>query len=223
MPGLPKKYAKMGFKKGWSEYRKAGGGAKKRKSSSSSSKKRSSSGTRTRTTEISGISFPQIVKRARRRVSGTKTDKILAGVGNITMDLALLVLGMLGASQIKKVSPMKNMLAMNLLTFGAGSVGAVLAKKNYIRIPLMGVAASAFISQVKASFPKLPISGDEDFVYLPQNMQGEYPNQVEYMGDDMRGEGEYEGEVVEGEVVEGDEENVYGNDDYVYGENDDMM
>jgi hypothetical protein len=219
MAGLPKKYAKMGFKKGWAMYKKDGGGkTKKRKSSSSSTRKRSSS---TKSTEISGINFPQIVKRAKRRVSGTKTDKILAGVGNITMDLALLVLGMLGASQIKKVSPMKNMLAMNLLTFGIGSVGSVLAKKNYIRVPLMGVAASAFISQVKASFPKLPISGDEDFVYLP-NMQGEEIPQVEYMGD-------IRGEVVEGEVVEGDDEvygdndEGYGADDYVYGESDDMM
>lgn len=219
MAGLPKKYAKMGFKKGWAMYKKDGGGkTKKRKSSSGSTRKRSSS---TKSTEISGINFPQIVKRAKRRVSGTKTDKILAGVGNITMDLALLVLGMLGASQIKKVSPMKNMLAMNLLTFGIGSVGSVLAKKNYIRIPLMGVAASAFISQVKASFPKLPISGDEDFVYLP-NMQGEDIPQVEYMGD-IRGE-VVEGEVVDGEdEVYGDNDDGYGADDYVYGESDDMM
>jgi hypothetical protein len=219
MAGLPKKYAKMGFKKGWAMYKKDGGGkTKKRKSSSGSTRKRSSS---TKSTEISGINFPQIVKRAKRRVSGTKTDKILAGVGNITMDLALLVLGMLGASQIKKVSPMKNMLAMNLLTFGIGSVGSVLAKKNYIRVPLMGVAASAFISQVKASFPKLPISGDEDFVYLP-NMQGEEIPQVEYMGD-IRGE-VVEGEVVDGEdEVYGDNDDGYGADDYVYGESDDMM
>lgn len=221
MPGLPKQYAKLGFKKGWALFKKNGGGAKKRKSSSTKTRKRSTS---SRSTEISGVSFPQIVKRAKRRVSGTKTDKILSGVGEITMDLALLVLGMIGASQIKKISPMKNMLAMNLTTFGLGSVGAVLAKKKYIRIPLMGIAASAFISQVKASFPKLPISGDEDFVYLP-NMQGEEYPQVEYMGADIRGE-TVEGEVVEGEDFEqygSDEDAVYGNDDYVYGETDDMM
>lgn len=217
MPGLPKKYAKMGFKKGWAMFKKDGGGSTRKRKSAS----RKSSRSRTSTTEISGVNFPQIVKRARKRISGTKTDKILAGVGNITMDLALLVLGMLGASQIKKMSPVKNMLAMNLITFGAGSVGAVLAKKNYIRIPLMGVAASAFISQVKASFPKLPISGDEDFVYLP-NVSGEDFPQVEYMGSDVRGE-DMEGEVVEGEVVEGEGDEVYGNDDYVYGESDDMM
>lgn len=217
MPGLPKKYAKMGFKKGWAMFKKDGGGSTRKRKSSTKKSSRS----RASTTEISGVSLPQIVKRARKRVSGTKTDKILAGVGNITMDLALLVLGMLGASQIKKMSPVKNMLAMNLLTFGAGSVGAVLAKKNYIRIPLMGVAASAFISQVKASFPKLPISGDEDFVYLP-NVAGEEFPQVEYMGADIRGD-EVEGEMVEGEVVEGEGDEVYGNDDYVYGESDDMM
>jgi len=217
MPGLPKKYAKMGFKKGWAMFKKDGGGSTRKRKSTS----RKSSRSHTSTTEISGVSLPQIVRKARKRISGTKTDKILAGVGNITMDLALLVLGMLGASQIKKMSPVKNMLTMNLLTFGAGSVGAVLAKKNYIRIPLMGVAASAFISQVKASFPKLPISGDEDFVYLP-NVSGEDFPQVEYMGSDVRGE-DIEGEVVEGEVVEGEGDEVYGNDDYVYGESDDMM
>jgi hypothetical protein len=221
MAGLPKSYAKHGFKKGWAMFKKDNAGkTRKRKSSSSPKRKRSYSKA---SPEISGINFPQVVRRARRKLSGSKTDKILAGVGNIGFDIALLVLGMIGASQIKKMSPMKNMFAMNLLTFGAGSVGAVLAKKNYIRIPMMGIAASAFISQVKATFPKLPISGDEDFVYLP-NMQGEEIPQVEYMGD-------IRGEVVEGESVEGeeegvygaDDEGVYGSDDYVYGESDEMM
>jgi hypothetical protein len=221
MAGLPKSYAKHGFKKGWALYKKDRGGTTKRKRKSRSKKSHTTS-----TSTISGVNFPQIVKSVRRKARSSKSDRIIAGVGDITMDLALLVLGMIGASQIKKISPMKNMLAMNLLTFGAGSVGAVIAKKKYIRIPLMGLAASAFISQVKTSFPKLPISGDEDFVYLPNNVNGEDYPQVEYMGEDIRGE------VVEGEVVEGegydyageDEDTVYGEtDDYVYGETDDDM
>jgi len=217
MPGLPKSYAKFGFKKGWELFKKAKGSSVKKKKVSTR-KRRSSK----RSPALSGVSFPQVIKRQfRKRSSGNKTDKIIAGVGEISMDIALLVAGMVGASQIKKVSPMKNMFAMNLLTFGIGSVGAVLAKKKYIRIPLMGLAASAFISQVKTSFPKLPISGDEDFVYLPSAVHGdEYP-QVQYMGSDLRGE-VVDGEVVEGEDIEGNDE-VYGSDDYVYGAVDEDM
>jgi hypothetical protein len=221
MPGLPKSFAKLGFKKGWELFKKTKKGSSVKRKKTVSKRKTSS---RKRSPAISGVSFPQVVKRTfRRRSTGSKTDKILSGVGEISTDIALLVAGMIGASQIKKISPMKNMFAMNLLTFGIGSVGAVLAKKKYIRIPLMGIAASAFISQVKTSFPKLPISGDEDFVYLPSSVQGDESGQIEYMGD-LRGD--LRGEVVEGEVVEGDDlegDDLEGNDDFVYGAVDEDM
>lgn len=227
MAGLPKQYAKMGFKKGWAAFRKAHGSTKKRKSSSKKGSSRKSSSS---PVDLSGIKFPQIAKSSKRRSGGnrSKTDKILAGVGEISMDLGLLVAGMVGAAQIKKITPVKNMLAMNLITFGIGAVGAVLARKKYIRVPMMGIAASAFISQVKTTFPKLPISGDEDFVYLPPNVAGEEFPQIEYAGDDRIGE------VIEGEdgeqYVMGDDgeyvsvnEVIEGEEDPVYGFDDDMM
>lgn len=225
MAGLPKQYAKMGFKKGWAAFRKAHGLAKKRKSPTKKTRRLSSS---SRSVDIGTISFPQVSKsRSRRRSSGSKTDKIMSGIGEISMDLGLLVAGMVGAAQIKKITPVKNMLAMNLITFGFGAVGAVLARKKYIRVPMMGIAASAFISQVKSTFPKLPISGDEDFVYLPPMAGEEFP-QIEYAGDERVGE-VFEGEDGE-QYVMGDDgelqvlgEVVEGEDDYVYGETDEDM
>lgn len=199
MAGLPSKYAKMGFKRGWAAYRakhhytthKTMGGGKKHHKK----------GKRHSFFLGGDVSTPAIIQRPIRQLSGITPGKIL----NPVLDLALIILGMGIGAKIKQISPIKNPHLSN----GAGAVvgvgGSLMTKNRFIKLPLLGVALQAAISETKLFMPNmLPIAGDDEVVYLPM-AEDETP-QLEYSGEEDR-----VGGVVD---VSGEEDRVSGVVDY---------
>jgi hypothetical protein len=202
MAGLPKVFAKMGFKKGWAAYRRAHGAKK-----SHATKKHHH-----RSHRISGdFSAPSIIRAPIRRLSQITPSKILSPV----VDLALLVAGMAACATVKKIVPIKNAHVMNGAGVVVGVGGSLMTKNRFIKLPLLGVALQSTISEAKILIPNMiPLAGDDEVMYLPVNGDQE---QLEYQGDDDRLATAYGTEY---EDVSGDDDRLataYG-DDEVSGE-----
>ena len=112
--GLPKKYAKMGFKKGWREYRKIRANPVKRKSRGVKMARRRRSYTRAR----------KYVRRARTGGGGVKPiiDGALAGAGGLLATKYIGAYGQpiatLGVGYFRNNNTLK--------TLGAMQIGAIL-------------------------------------------------------------------------------------------------
>jgi len=204
MAGLPKAFAKMGFKKGWAAYRRSHGAKK-----THATKKKAR-----RSHRMSGdFSAPAIVRAPIRRLSQITPSKILSPV----IDLILLVGGMAAGATVKKLVPIKNAHIMNGAGVVVGVGGSLMTKNRFVKLPLLGVALQATISEAKLLVPNMiPLAGDDEVMYLPVNGDGQ--DQLEYSGDDDRLAAAFGAEY---EDVSGDDERVgaaFGSDDDISGE-----
>jgi hypothetical protein len=201
MPGLPKRFAKMGFKKGWAAFKRTihGGGEM--------------SGHRKKSRKVhhalwlnGDISTPALVRSPVKRLSSITPQKIFAPV----IDLALLIAGMAAGAGIKRMVPIKNPHLMNGTQTIIGVGGSLMTKNRFVKMPLLGIALQSTISETKLLLPKIPLAGDDEVMYL-EDMSGEDYPQIEYMGQDDRMAEEIPVEIVEGdESFRGDEEEMYG-------------
>ena len=202
--GLPSQYAKMGFKKGWAAYKRAG-------------HKTSRKGKRKHHSVMLGgfdgdFSTPTLVQKPLKRVSAITPGKIVSPI----IDLGLIILGMVLAAGIKKASPIKNPHLMNGAQTVVGVGGSLLTKNRFVKMPLLGIALQSTIAEAKILFPKMvPLAGDDEVVYLPA---GEDMPMLEYSGEDGRvyGEDDYMAEAVGEEdgrvsgVIDGEGEEGFG-------------
>ena len=188
--GLPSRFAKMGFKRGWAAF-KAGRlphhGAKRKA-------KRHFSPLRFG----DDMSAPAIVRAPIRRMSSITPSKILSPV----IDLALIIAGMAVATTLKKISPIKNAHLMNGGQIILGVGGSLMTKNRFVKMPLLGIALQSAIAETKTFFPTVPLAGDDEVVYLPAG--DDEPRQIVYQGEDRIGD-ELEGDDRIGEAI-GDEE-----------------
>lgn len=196
MSGLPKRFAKMGFKKGWAAFKRSGlagtrGTAKRRKSSG-------------RALWLDGdMTAPALVSRPVKTLAKITPQKIASPV----IDLLLLVGGMVIGAGIKKASPVKNPHIMNGAQTVVGVGGSLMTKNRFVKMPLLGIALQSTIAETKLLFPKmLPIAGDDETVYLPVDGEDQTP-QIEYVsGDDDRMGAVMDGEEAQYVEVEGDDD-----------------
>lgn len=201
--GLPSKYAKMGFKKGWAAYKRGG---------ASSSGKR---GCRKHHSVMLGGDFsaPALVSRPVNRIAAITPSKIFSPI----IDLGLLIVGMALGAGVKKASPIKNPHLMNGAQTVLGVGGSLLTKNRFIKLPLLGIALQSTIAEAKMLFPKMmPLAGDDEVVYLPvgEDLQLEYAGESdERVGAVVNGEGEEiygDGDERFGAVVNGEDEEMHG-------------
>lgn len=205
MAGLPKAFAKLGFKKGWAAYKRSHGAKK-----SHATKRRTHSSGR-----MSGdFSAAALVRAPIRKLSQITPSKIIAPV----IDLGLLVAGMVAGATVKKFVPIKNAHVMNGAGVVVGVAGSLMTKNRFVKMPLLGVALQATIAETKLLFPTMiPLAGDDEVMYLPVNGDGQ--DQLEYQGDDDRLAAAY-GADYEDVSGEGDDRlaAAYGSDDDMGGE-----
>ena len=184
MAGLPKKFAKMGFKKGWRMFRSSRGGRRSRSLHGEYLGGRS----RKRSKKVhhavwldGDMSVPALIQRPVKRLASITPGKIAAPV----IDLLLIMAGMALAAGTKKVVPIKNPHLMNGAEVLVGVGGSLLTKNRFVKMPLLGVGLQATISEAKILMPKMiPLAGDDDTIYLP--VEGDEPYQIELQGSDER-------------------------------------
>jgi hypothetical protein len=175
MAGLPKKYAKMGFKRGWAAYKRHGMGFE-------GSRKRGRGSKKIHHAVMLGgdMSLPALIQRPVHRLSAITPGKIFAPL----IDLGLLFVGMVLSGGAKKVIPIKNPHLMNGAQSIVGVGGSLLTKNRFVKMPLLGVALQSTISELKLLFPKLvPLAGDDEVLYLPVE---DGAHQLEMQGTDDR-------------------------------------
>lgn len=206
MAGLPRKYAKLGFKRGWAAYRRAGHGGGRRKH------KRG----RRRHSYVLGADMMTPALTAPRPVKRLSAGKLL----NPVVDLGLIVAGMIVGAMIKKAVPVKNPHLSNGLLMAGGIGGTLISRNRFLKMPALGVALQSTIAEAKILNPKmLPISGDDETVFIPVGDDGQ--PQLEYMGasdDRVSGENygaddDLQGENYGADRMAGVFENVEGDDD----------
>jgi hypothetical protein len=197
MAGLPRKYAKMGFKRGWAAYRSkhaytthSMAGHKKRHGGHKGKKGRVH-----HAMWLDGdMSAPAIIRSPIKRFSSITPGKIISPL----VDIALIIAGMAGGALIKLKSPIKNPHLMNGVSGLVGVGGSMFTKNRFIKLPLIGLALQAGVAEAKTLWPNLvPLAGDDEVMYLPMDNT----KQIEYMnGDDER----------VGAVVDGDDDEMSG-------------
>lgn len=189
MAGLPKMYAKMGFKQGWKAFKRAHGGKKRGKRSrmhgemfGGMSRRRKSSKRIHHAYWLDGdMSVPALIQRPVKRLGSITPMKIAAPV----IDLLLIMAGMALAAGTKKAVPIKNPHLMNGTELLVGVGGSLLTKNRFVKMPLLGVALQSTISEAKILMPKMiPLAGDDEMVYLP--IPDDSVPQIEMKGDDDR-------------------------------------
>lgn len=224
MAGLPAKYAKMGFKRGWKAYRAKHSlrGIEGFEGDPGRRGKKRGKAVKVRHFLLGAGDFsqPAIVSRPIKRASAITPGRILSPV----IDLALIIVGMALGAQVKKWSPIKNPHLMNGTEAVLGIGGSLFVRNRFVKMPLLGVALQSSIAEAKLLMPNLvPIAGDDETVYLPVGEDDEPVPQLEYSGDPERiaevvvdgedrftGEDERVGSVIDGEDDEGSGEG--GND-----------
>jgi hypothetical protein len=211
MPGLPKKYAKLGFKKGWAMFRRMKGGMGIAGGRMPGTKRKKHS--RRSYSFGSEMNVPALISRPVKSLSSITPQKIVAPL----IDLGLLVLGMSLGASIKKMVPIKNPHLMNGTHAVVGIGGSLMTKNRFVKMPLLGVALQGTIAEAKLLMPKLPLAGDDEVMYLPVGEDEGEPGQLEYVGEEGDRIGEVIGEDAEFETVAGDDDRlaeVIGNDEY---------
>lgn len=206
MAGLPKSFAKMGFKKGWAAFKRSRHGHAVSGSSNRRGGKRR--GIHHAMFLDGDMTSPALIQRPIKSFSAITPKKIVSPL----IDLGLLIVGMAVGATIKKMSPVKNPHLMNGGTAVVGVAGSLMTKNRFVKMPLLGVALQASISEAKIMFPKMiPLAGDDEVMYLPVGEDGQYEpvQQIEMQGNDDRF-----GAVIDGDDVITDSE-MSGVDDRV--------
>jgi hypothetical protein len=217
MAGLPRKYAKMGFKRGWKAYHAAHHYSTHRTLGMDGLEGRGKKHHRGKKVSVqhyllgADLSAPAIVSRPVHRLGSITPGRVISPI----IDLALIIAGMALGSKIKQWSPIKNPHLMNGTGAAIGIGGSLMVRNRFAKMPLIGVALQASIAEAKILWPTMmPIAGDDEVVYLPTHGDDEGGvRQIEVEGADERvgavvvgeeGEDERVGAVAVGE--EGEEE-----------------
>jgi hypothetical protein len=187
MAGLPKKYAKFGFKKGWAMFKRHGHRGKRKHRISGDFL---SGRTRKRSKKVhhavwldGDFSTPALLQRPVKKIGSITPKKILSPV----IDLLLIMGGMMLAAGTKKIVPIKNPHLMNGANLLVGVGGSLLTKNRFAKMPLLGMGLQSTISEAKILMPKMvPLAGDDDTIYLPVDGDMEIPQQLEFSGTDER-------------------------------------
>ena len=227
MAGLPSRFAKMGFKKGWKAYHAAHHYSTHRtmgmKGMEGGGKKHHHRGKKVSVQHYllgADMSAPAIVSRPVHRLGSITPGRIISPI----IDLALIIAGMALGAKVKQWSPIKNPHLMNGTGAAIGIGGSLMVKNRFVKMPLIGVALQASIAEAKTLWPSMiPIAGDDEVVYLPTHGdEGEGVRQIEVEGaydrigavavgeEEVEGADDRIGAVAVGE--EGEEESVMGDD-----------
>ena len=164
MAGLPKKYAKMGFKKGWREYKRTRSARKRNPSNPSRPSVKRKSGVKRKR-----VTTPMVIYKFKRSPFLNKAQKSallgLAGVGGAA--------GSALVANFIPVDPRWKATAQTLIGIFAG----VLASKRqpFILAAAMGSTVVGMYSWIKQSGINLPsiLAGDDDYLS---------PKKIEYYG-----------------------------------------
>jgi hypothetical protein len=205
MAGLPTKYAKMGFKKGWKAYHAAHHYSTHKTMGGKHSGKKGNKVHHAIWLD-GDISKPALISRPIKRISSITPGKIISPL----VDLALIIIGMAAGAGLKKISPVKNPHIMNAGGAVVGVGGSLVTRNRFVKLPLLGLALQSSISEVKTLWPNLvPIAGDDEVVYLP--MESQTP-QIVYHGENERVGAVVDGEDDErvGAVVDGEDDGMSG-------------
>jgi hypothetical protein len=210
MAGLPSRFAKMGFKRGWKAYRAAHSYTTHKTYGMEGIEGRGKGKGRGRGKKVSvshyllggDMSTPALISRPVKRFASITPGRILSPV----IDLALIIAGMALGAKVKQISPIKNPHLMNGAEAVVGLGGSLMVKNRFVRMPLIGVALQSTIAEAKLLMPKMiPLAGDDEIVYLPVGEDDE-PEQIEVRGSDERVGAIVVGD--DGEEMEGSDERV---------------
>lgn len=162
--GLPAKYAKMGFSRGWKAYRAASGKTKR----SSSSRKRRRTKTRTASARKSTASYRRPAaatpaRRSRRRRSFMPRFGIPRRPAKSTIQLALntgiAAGGAIGSAALVRALPIANAKARAASQLAIGALTLLMAKGRARMLRLAGVGATmaGALAVTREVFPQFPV------------------------------------------------------------------
>lgn len=161
--GLPKKYAKMGFKKGWRAYKAAKRSpSRSRKQASRSPKPKR----RTRKSPLNPRAMVNPRRRAPRTMRGfmTNTTKALISVGTGAV-------GAVASAGVVNTLPVQTAQGRALTQTGIGIGAMVLSPRRlwWMRVAGAGAALNGAVSLLKASGVPLPyLSGTDQMILSPR-------------------------------------------------------
>jgi len=222
--GLPKQFARLGFKKGWAAFRKFKGSKGAFNTLKLKAKKKTGSGSRVVTVHKKGVpamgkavatSSKTAALKARlasalRRARGSVkvTDPMEAGIailegfgGGVATSFAL---GAIPTGSLPKPGLIKS---------GAQAIiGGVMAfqKNKHVRYIGYGTAVVGLISVARELFPIPTFAGEVDTAMFGEDFSGEEEflgydeNGVAVYGDPLQGEGEYMGDPLMGDPLMGE-------------------
>lgn len=173
--GLPKKYAKMGFKAGWKAYKRAKGTGRKRKPKRRRKRRSSNPRPKAKTTNTGGrMANP---RKRRRRTSKRRRGRSLvprlsrrslqATTGQVTkvaVGTAVGVGGAVGTAAVINMLPIVDLRAKALVQFLIGSMMLVMFPRRARNLKIAGAGASlaGALALVKASGLPLPLLAGYD-------------------------------------------------------------
>lgn len=176
--GLPKKYAKLGFKKGWAAYKKTDAYKRRKgiKVASKPTKKktisRKTEPKRTNNVKRSTGTVKRTIQKSKRVVkSGAK--KMIKGINKKSVTNSLVnvlfgVLGAIGGNVAVNMIPLK----MPKLKSAIPVLGGVVLstqKNNAIKMAGLGMAISGGVAMSKTFLPNVKwLAGEEDMLVLTQ-------------------------------------------------------
>ncbi len=191
--GLPKMYAKMGFKKGWAAFKRARGGGKKRATASKPKSKPSAPARRKKTRRAAsvpavyhskgGSSMSRLVKISKGRLQEFK-DKLKRASAKVraSKDLDLMEVGtaageaimggvassyLIGLIPVPASMPKPGLIKSGLQT-ALGIGGAVAFKNKHIRYACLGAAVIGGVGVMREFLPIPTFAGEVD-----ESMYGE--------------------------------------------------
>lgn len=165
--GLPKKYAKMGFKKGWKAY-KASKGGRKRKATTRKSKPKVKY--RTRTVTVRAKRRPAVKAKAaprkrRRRNGGFRIGRAFTGAAarRTATQLGAGVGGAVGSAVVIRAIPglTPTVRSWSQMLGGAALMFALPRRMQLTKIAMAGASLAGAFSIVKTNFPQFPLMAGE--------------------------------------------------------------
>lgn len=174
MAGLPKKYAKMGFKKGWREYKKTRGGAKRRKRSKGrrmSGGGGGGGGQRTQLVTVPASDSVELMGRPRRRrrcrrmsgeiVTFAGERKGLPMIIKLLTDGLVMAGGAIGGNVVANMIPVPSQFKV-FLPIGLGA-GLAFMKMPILRAAGLGMVTGGILSASKKFLgDRIPALAGED-------------------------------------------------------------
>jgi hypothetical protein len=168
MAGLPKKYARMGFKKGWRAYRAAKAKPRRRKSRRASSKPARRSRKRTRTIVRRSRKRAPVARKVtrRRRRSSRRAGGLIPrlkapnmrGIQRAGVQVLSGVGGAIGTGAVARMVPVGNTAQAWLqLGTGAAMVTMIPPKRQLLRLAGLGAGIAGALSLVRQAIPGLPL------------------------------------------------------------------